>query len=151
MTGTGKIRSTVNYIWSRVFSIENKVFIRTFVCDLSGHTSKPVVWLFPVKSLQVLVWFIRCQAITRTNDDWLSIGPEGWNFSELCIKIQWFFIKEKCRPFCLGLNVLSSVAHLSVRINYGMYHTPSVTIWHVFSCELLGWLIPINISSVVFQ
>ena len=58
----------------------------------------------------------RHQAIIWTNDGILSIGPLGTNFSEILIGIQTFSFKKmefktspaKWRPFCLGLNVLSS-------------------------------------------
>ena len=59
----------------------------------------------------------RRQAIIGTNAGILLIRPLGTNFSELLIGIQTFSFKKmylnmssaKWRPFCLGLNVLSSV------------------------------------------
>ena len=59
----------------------------------------------------------RSQAIIWTNAGILLIGPWGTNFSEILIEIQTFSCKKiylkissaKCQPFCLGLNVLSSV------------------------------------------
>ena len=56
----------------------------------------------------------RCQAIIWTNARLLLIGPLGTNFSENLIEILTFWLTEmrlkvssaKCRPFCLGLNVL---------------------------------------------
>ena len=56
----------------------------------------------------------RHQAIIWTNAGILLIGPLGTNFSEISITIQTFSLKKrhlkmssgKCRPFCLGLNVL---------------------------------------------
>ena len=56
----------------------------------------------------------RCQAITWTNAGILLIGPLGTNFNEILIEIYTFSFKKinlkmssgKCRPFCLGLNVL---------------------------------------------
>ena len=58
----------------------------------------------------------RRQAIIWTNDGLLLIGPLGTNFSEIWIEIDTFssrkmFLKMssgKWRPFCLGLNVLTS-------------------------------------------
>ena len=58
----------------------------------------------------------RDQTIVWTNAGILLIGPLGTNFSEILIAIQTFSLKKmhlkmssgKCRPFCLGLNVLSS-------------------------------------------
>ena len=54
-------------------------------------------------------------------DGILLIGPLGTNFSEILIEIQIFLFRKmhlkmssaKCRPFCLGLNVLmGSSGHL---------------------------------------
>ena len=58
----------------------------------------------------------RRQAIIRTNAGLLLIGPLGTNFSEFLIEILTFSFKKmrlkvssaKQRPFCLGLNVLST-------------------------------------------
>ena len=58
----------------------------------------------------------RRQAIIWTNAGLLLIGPLGTNFSEILIKILAFSFKQmllkvlsaKWRPFCLGLNVLTS-------------------------------------------
>ena len=60
---------------------------------------------------------VRHQAIIWRNAGILLIGPLGTNFSEILIEIHKFLFKKmhlkmsagKCRPFCLGLNVLSSV------------------------------------------
>ena len=57
------------------------------------------------------------QAITWTNTGILLIRPLGTNFSEIVIKIHIFLLKKmhfkmlfaKRRPFCLGLNVLTSL------------------------------------------
>ena len=57
---------------------------------------------------QVIIWF---------NAGILLIGPLGTNFSEILIKILTFSFKKmrlkvssgKCRPFCLGLNVLMAI------------------------------------------
>ena len=57
----------------------------------------------------------RRQAIIWTNAGILLIRPWGTNFSEILIEIGVFSFKKmhlkmlsaKCRPFCLGLNVLS--------------------------------------------
>ena len=57
------------------------------------------------------------QAIIWNNDGKLLIGPLGTNFSEIFIQIYTFSFKkidfkmssEKCRPFCLGLNVLTTL------------------------------------------
>ena len=58
---------------------------------------------------------VRRQAITWTNVGILLIGPLGTNFSEMLIEIHTFWFKRihlkissgKCRPFCLGLNVIN--------------------------------------------
>ena len=61
------------------------------------------------------------QAIIWTNAGILLIGPLGTNFNEILSEIHTFSFKKmclkmssgKCRPFCLGLNVLTrySVTH----------------------------------------
>ena len=56
----------------------------------------------------------RRQAIIWNIAEIMLIGRLGTNFSEILIKIQTFSLKKirlkmssaKCRPFCLGLNVL---------------------------------------------
>ena len=63
----------------------------------------------------------RRQVIIWTNAGILSIGPLGTNFSEILIEIQTFSLKKiclklssaKCRPFCLGFNVLIHGCRLS--------------------------------------
>ena len=63
----------------------------------------------------------RRQAIIWTNAGILLIGPLGTNFSEILIGIHTFSFKKmhlkmssgKCRPFCLGLNVLKQVLSLT--------------------------------------
>ena len=65
----------------------------------------------------------RRQAIIRTNDGILLIGPLGTNFSEILIGIQTFSSKKiylkmsfaKWRPFCLSLNVLT---YLNTTLEY---------------------------------
>ena len=60
-----------------------------------------------------------CQVIIWTNVGILSIWPLWTNFSEILIKIQAFSLKKirlkvssaKWQPFCLGLNVLTILAH----------------------------------------
>ena len=57
------------------------------------------------------------QAIIWTNAEIWSMRPLRTNFSEILIKIHTFSFKKmhlrmssaKCRPFCLGLNVLSEL------------------------------------------
>ena len=59
----------------------------------------------------------RRQAIIWTDAGISSIRPQGTNFSEISIAIQTFYLKKmrlkmssgKCRPFCLGLNVLKNL------------------------------------------
>ena len=58
----------------------------------------------------------RRQAIMWNNAGILLIGPLGTNFSEILIEIPTFSLKKirlkmssaRCRPFCLGLNVLNT-------------------------------------------
>ena len=63
---------------------------------------------------------VRRQAIIWTNSGILLIWHLGTNFNEMLIEIQTFPFKKirlkmssgKCRPFCLGLNVLNDVIRL---------------------------------------
>ena len=63
----------------------------------------------------------RRQAIIWTIDGILLVGPLGTNFSEILGKIHKFWLKKmhlktssaKWRPFCLGLNVLITLQHIS--------------------------------------
>ena len=58
----------------------------------------------------------RHQAITRASAGIFLIGPLGTNFSEILIEIRTFSFKKrrlkmssrKCRPSCLGFNVLTA-------------------------------------------
>ena len=67
----------------------------------------------------------RRQAIIWTNAGLLLIWPLGTNFNEIVIKILTFSFKKmhlkmssgKCRPFCLGLNVLTP--HVAVVYEHG--------------------------------
>ena len=69
------------------------------------------------------------QAIIWTNAGLLSIGPLQTYFSENLIKIQQFSLKKmhanmssgKWRPFCLGLNVLRNVEHVSTIRNWKIF------------------------------
>ena len=61
------------------------------------------------------------QAIIQTNAGILLIWPLGTNFSEILIEINTFSFKKmllkmssgKWRPFCLGLNVSTSIQNYS--------------------------------------
>ena len=63
-----------------------------------------------------------------------AIPALGTNFSDIVFKIQTFSLKKinlemssgKCRPFCLGLNVLSYLHHLSVEKSqkYNIFYIP---------------------------
>ena len=72
----------------------------------------------------------RRQAITWTNVRLLLIGPLGTNFSEMLIEIHTFSFKKihlkvssgKCRPFCLGLNVLTVIYFLVIRLLPNLAH-----------------------------
>ena len=73
----------------------------------------------------------RRQAIIWTNDGISLIGPLGTNFSEILIKIHTFSFKKmhlkmssgKRRPFCFGLNVLTTPS--LVKKNYLSCLVPS--------------------------
>ena len=75
---------------------------------------------------------VRRQAIIWTNDGILLIEPLGTNFSEILIAIKIFSFKKmrlkmssaKWRPFCLGLNVLTTFVKLPKWVLW----------WHIF-----GW------------
>ena len=66
----------------------------------------------------------RRQAIISTNAGILLIGPSGTDFSEILIRIQTFSFKKmhlkmssaKCRPSCLGLNVLTTSDLLPLKL-----------------------------------
>ena len=79
------------------------------------------------------------QAIIWTNAGILSIWPLGTNFSGILIEIYRFSFKKmhlkmpsgKWRPFCLGLNVLTSIWKLHMSkitgkwVNFSQLHYPS--------------------------
>ena len=89
----------------------------------------------------------RRQAIIWTNDGILLIGPLRTNFSEILIftfsfkKFDLNMSSEKCRPFCLSLNVLMALQHSNG-------WTDSSETWHAMSwfgsdisdCSLIGLL-----------
>ena len=77
----------------------------------------------------------RRQAIIWTNAGILLIWPLETNFSEILIRIQTFSFKKiylkmssaKCRPFCLGLNVLNKQRvlmhrHQGWNVRHGLCH-----------------------------
>ena len=69
----------------------------------------------------------RRQAIIWTNAGILLVGPLGTNVNEISIELHTFLFKKfhlkmssgkcKCRPFCLGLNVLNM--HINWPWKYG--------------------------------
>ena len=68
----------------------------------------------------------RRQAIIWTNSGILLIGPFGTQFSEILIEIYTFSFKKmylkmssgKCRPFCLGINVLKPIGDITKSHNH---------------------------------
>ena len=72
----------------------------------------------------------RRQAIFWNNAGILLIGPLGTNFSEILIELQTFSLKKirlkmssaKCRPFCLGLNVLKIMSRHNGNLFHRMGH-----------------------------
>ena len=76
---------------------------------------------------------MRRQAIIWSNAEILLIGPLGTNFSEISIEIYIFLFKKwlfkmssaKCRPFCLGINVLDPF--LEIVFQYVKVHVQTVT------------------------
>ena len=77
----------------------------------------------------------RRQAIIWTNAVILLIGPLGTNFSEIVIENHTFSFKKmhlkmsfgKCRPCCLGLNVLRAVSHIRVNNVSDITDSPTAT------------------------
>ena len=60
---------------------------------------------------------VRCQAITWTNADVLSIGSLGANFSEISIEIQTFSFKKMClKTFCSGGDSMDSLSGLKKKV-----------------------------------
>ena len=106
----------------------------------------------------------RCQAIILNNAEVLLIGPLATNFSENLIVTKWFSFKKmhlkissgKCRPFCLGLNVLkfstkvicilmrqawvSKLRRQWLPVNWSLDNEPT-TCWVLGSWELQWWQI----------
>ena len=78
---------------------------------------------------------IQCPAITRTDDDSLSIGSLGTKFIEISIKMQWFMIKKmhlrqlsaKWQSLWFSLH---AITHLSLDKMAAISQTPFS---HVFS------------------
>ena len=79
----------------------------------------------------------QCQAIIWTNAGILSIGPLWTNFNEISIKIHIFTFKKihlkmsswKWQPFCLSLNVLTSVEG-TLEVSYIQAKTFHVSQYH---------------------
>ena len=95
---------------------------------------------------------VRCQAITRINDDLLSIGHLETNFSEIVFEIITSSIKElrlnmssgKWQPFCLGLNVLKALTYIALRALTSLRHhtrhkLPNLSpLFHILARRLFG-------------
>ena len=93
----------------------------------------------------------RRQAITWTNVGKLLIGPLGTNFCEILIEIHTFSFKKihlkmssgKCRPFCLGLNVLNIsfavIMILIIHTGHSFAHVMAALGCHDM-CEIVAWL-----------
>ena len=81
----------------------------------------------------------RRQAIIWTNVGILLIGPLGINFSEILIEIHKSSLKKmhlkmssgKCRPFCLGLHVLTYC------VRHKMADNSRKTFSNAFSCMIM--------------
>ena len=90
----------------------------------------------------------RCQVIIWTSAGILLIGPLGTNFNEISIAVQTFSFKKmhlkmscaKCRPFCLGLNVLRLIRYQKNSFNNGQ-QVPATSIWQHWSAlwRLMAW------------
>ena len=88
-----------------------------------------------------------CQAIIWTNTGILLIEPLGTNVNEILIKIYTFALKKmdlkissgKWRPSCLGLNVLTSVGHITrTQPPDLLYHYHSVQIDATSNIKSMG-------------
>ena len=77
----------------------------------------------------------RRQAIIWTNAGILLIGPLRTNFIEILIGIQTFSFKKmhlklssgKCRPSCLGLNVLTQCSAIKMCSIFSIIHTTKIS------------------------
>ena len=95
--------------------------VRTLLCPLLtnwGWVTHIRVSKLTITDLDNGLSLGRCQAIVWTNARMLLIGPLGTNFSEILMEIHIFSYKRthpfkvssvRCRPFSLGLKVLSLV------------------------------------------
>ena len=82
----------------------------------------------------------RRQAIIWTSAGILLLGPLGTNCSEILIgfklfsfrKMHWKMLSGKWQPFCLGLNVLSSMAAVATVLpKYSLYWTSFIPIYYI--------------------
>ena len=95
----------------------------------------------------------RRQAITWTNVEILLIGSLGTNFSEMLIEIHAFSFRKsylkmssgKWRPFCLGLNVITTTrtdCGCSVPVHRSIYSpldSPQCRIYASVDRTIIGW------------
>ena len=88
----------------------------------------------------------RRQAIIWTNAGLLSIGPLRTYFSENLIKIQQFSLKKmhvkmssaKCRPSCLGLNVLMYHLLTTAQLQPYKWHYASMRAMMILACTAIN-------------
>ena len=104
----------------------NKILTSTVVVLIllthSGRVTHKCVSKFTITGSDNGLLPARRQAIIWTNAGILLIRPSGTNFSEILIEIYVFSFKKmhlkmssaKCRPFCLGLNVLRHLSGCTV-------------------------------------
>ena len=104
----------------------------------------------------------RRQAIIWTNAGMSLIGSLGINFSEILIAVETFsFMKMhlemssgKCRPFCLGLNVLNMYANVSLQwittVQHVYIDTKRQNVWHGLYSADVGNMAAINTANFRF-
>ena len=104
------------YLWLNkgYFTLRKKIAIYYETLTHWGRVTHICVGKLTIIGWDNILSPARRQAIIWTNAGIMLIGPLGTNFSEILSEIHTFSFKKmhlkmssgKCRPFCLGLNVL---------------------------------------------
>ena len=101
---------------------------------------------------------VRRQAIIWTNDGILLIGPLQTNFNEIWIQINTFSFTKmhlkmssgKCRPYCLGFNVLIIISKILSSIHMDT-HSHIVLLFPSFNYQFPSWIMdPMIYKSLHF-
>ena len=127
LCANGQVLGIARAVMERQVKLRGQVFIVKPTCRLNIAVDDDLTHWGIVMHICVskLTTFVsdnglppgRGRAIIWVNAGILFIRPVGANFSEILIKIHIFSFKKmhlkmssaKCRPFCLGLNVLGTV------------------------------------------